>query len=91
MKKITFLLISTFAFFCSCKKEIDIPAYIQINTTLFNTKTGEGTSAQQIDHVGIYVDDQLFGIYEIPVSAPIEKLGNHKVDIRPFIFGIPGL
>lgn len=71
--------------FNSCKKDIEIPAYIHITAATFSAKSGEGTNQQAINHVGIYINDNLEGIYEVPVTFPILRKGQYTVELRPFI------
>jgi hypothetical protein len=86
--RISLFLILTAAIgfvFNSCKKDIEIPAYIHITAATFSAKSGQGTSQQAINHVGIYINDNLEGIYEVPVTFPILRKGQYTVELRPFI------
>lgn len=87
MRKISFslLLLSFGLVFNSCKKDIEVPAYIHVKEIQFTVKNGQGTELQNITHFGIYINDNLEGIYEAPVTFPVLKKGTQKVELRPFI------
>lgn len=69
----------------SCKKDIEVPAYLHIRSVDFKSKAGQGNSLQNITHVGIYIDDNLEGIYPVPSTFPILKKGFRKIAMRAFI------
>lgn len=87
MRKVIFIsVLFSFGFlFNSCKKDIEVPAYIHIPSAGFATSSGQGTDIQNIQFVGVYVDDNLEGIYELPITFPILKKGQKRVDIRAFV------
>lgn len=88
MRKTVFLVVTLLAvlFLNSCKRDIEVPAYLYITSPQFVTKSGEGTNLQVITHVGIYINDNLQGIYQIPGTIPVLSKGNNmRVEIRPFI------
>lgn len=75
-KLIIFLpLIFLFLFSISCRKfegDQTIPAYIKIDSISLETDYNtEGANTQKVTTVWIYVNDNLEGIYELPVFAPI--------------------
>lgn len=69
----------------SCKKEVTEPAYIYLDKATFSAKAGEGTSEQNIQYAGIYIEDQIQGIYQLPAHVPVISSGSKRVDIRAFI------
>lgn len=87
MRNTTFFLLLLFfgLVFNSCKKDIDIPSYIHVTSLEFTTKNGQGTPLQNINHFGIYINDNLEGIFEAPVTFPVLQTGTNKIEIRPFI------
>lgn len=83
---IFFLLLLSFGLvFNSCKKDIDIPSYIHVKSLEFTVKNGQGSPLQNITHFGVYINDNLEGIFEAPVTFPVLQTGTNKVEIRPFI------
>jgi hypothetical protein len=72
-------------FFTSCVQENDVPAYINIPSYSFTTTTGQGTSAQKISDVWVYVDGQSLGAYQIPARFPFVGVGKHEFLLFPGI------
>jgi hypothetical protein len=64
--------------FSSCVQENEVPAYISIPSFTFNTSLGQGTAAQKITDVWVYVDGQAFGAYQIPARFPFVGVGKHE-------------
>jgi hypothetical protein len=64
-------------FLTSCVKENAVPAYISIPSFSFTTTAGQGTSAQKISDVWVYVDGQSLGAYQIPARFPFVGVGKH--------------
>lgn len=87
MRKITFLLLlaSFGVFFNSCKKEIEIPSYLHIKKPTFKTKAGEGTDMQNIVHVGVFINDNLEGIFEAPLTLPLIRKGDFNIELRTYV------
>jgi hypothetical protein len=60
-----------------------IPSYIHIQsiglTTDYNT---EGSSSQNVTDAWVYIDDQIIGCFELPVTFPVLSEGNHTIKIR---------
>lgn len=76
------LLFIIFSFFsCDREKEL-IPAYIHIDKFILTTNTGEGTNSHKITDAWVYVDEQLIGAFELPVTFPVLWEGTHHVRIR---------
>ncbi len=85
-KNIFFLVLFSFGVFLnSCKKDIEIPAYIHVKKPTFKVGNGQGTDLQNINHVGIYINDNLEGIFEVPVTFPVLRKGSFTIEVRPFI------
>ena len=79
MKNILFLLF--LLFLLSCKKDIDtatVPAYIQIDSILFSNES----ITTNITDAWIYIDEQLQGVYEIPVIFPVLEEGVHLIRVK---------
>ncbi len=64
--------------FSGCVSENDVPAYITIPSFSFTTTTGQGTSAQKISDVWVYVDGQSLGAYQLPAHFPYVGVGKHE-------------
>jgi hypothetical protein len=64
--------------FSSCVPENDVPAYINIPSFSFTTTAGQGTSAQKISDVWVYVDGQSLGAYQLPARFPFVGVGKHE-------------
>lgn len=71
----------------SCKeKEETIPAYIRVNSfTLQTDYLTQGSNAHQITDAWVYLDGQLVGVFELPVTVPILASGNHEITLSPGI------
>lgn len=68
-----------------------IPAYIHIDKISLaknfsgfpNSSTGdEGSLSNKITDAWVYIDDQLIGCFELPVTFPVLSEGTHQVRIR---------
>ncbi|MCX6297198.1 MAG: hypothetical protein NTX97_14295 [Bacteroidetes bacterium] len=63
-----------------------VPSYIHIEkiglTTDYST---QGTNSSNISDAWVYVDEQLIGCFELPVTFPVLSEGSHTVKIRPGI------
>lgn len=68
-------------------KDVEIPTYLKIDSFSFETNySSEGSNSSKITDAWIYVDDQLQGIYELPVEFPvIATEGQHIVKVLPGI------
>lgn len=64
-----------------------IPAYIHIKKFTLTTKTdgSEGSNSHKITDAWVYVDDQIIGCFELPVTFPVISEGTHRVKIIPGI------
>ncbi|MDZ7879514.1 MAG: hypothetical protein U5L45_17690 [Saprospiraceae bacterium] len=72
------IVILLMLFLASCVKENPVPAYLNIPSFTFTTNLGEGTAAQKISDVWVYVDGQSLGAYQIPARFPFVGTGKHE-------------
>jgi hypothetical protein len=76
-------------FFTSCIKNNPDPSWIRIEkwelvaNPLLNT--GEGVLTHNFSDVWLYIDDQLIGVFELPVKIPVLVAGNKTVKAFPAI------
>jgi len=75
-----FILI--FSFFSCNKENNDIPSYVKIDDVdlLYNQDFGANT--ENITDVWFYIDDNLQGVYEMPVEFPILNEGIQNIRIK---------
>ncbi len=75
-----FILI--FSFFSCNKENNDIPSYVKIDDVdlLYNQDFGANTD--NITDVWFYIDDNLQGVYEMPVEFPILNEGIQNIRIK---------
>ena len=75
-----FILI--FSFFSCNKENNDIPSYVKIDDVdlLYNQDFGANT--ENITDVWFYIDDNLQGVYEMPVEFPILNEGTKNIRIK---------
>jgi hypothetical protein len=59
----------------------EIPSYVRINSISLqiNNAVTEGTGSHKITDAWVYVDGELIGGFEMPVSIPILKEGTHEI------------
>ncbi len=59
----------------------EIPSYVRINSIALqiNNNLIEGTGSHKITDAWVYVDGQLIGGFEMPVSIPILAEGTHEI------------
>ena len=64
--------------------EEGIPSYIHINSIQLqiNDSIKEGSSSHKITDAWIFIDDELLGAYELPVTFPVLKEGKHILKIK---------
>ena len=81
------LILACSSLFISCTNDSDeIPAYIKIDSTIFNVKnSSQGSPSSSISDVWVYVNNTLVGAYEVPAFFPVLKSGQCSVIIRPGI------
>jgi len=69
--------------FYSCNKEEPIPAYIHIDKIdVTSDLLTQGTASHSVVDAWVYVDEQLIGAFELPVTFPvITTEGTHSIKI----------
>ncbi|MCD4680770.1 MAG: hypothetical protein K8S00_10320 [Bacteroidales bacterium] len=85
---LTIFILFSIYFLISCKKESEelIPAYIHIDSISFSNNTGIGlTASHSITDAWVYIDNNLVGAFELPVTFPVLYENVHSVKIRPGI------
>ena len=65
----------------------EIPSYVRINSISLqiNNSQVEGTASHKITDAWIYIDGDLIGAFEMPVSVPILAEGAHTILVLPGI------
>ena len=64
----------------------EIPAYLHVDKFLFTTNYSvEGAASHKITDVGVYIDGNYQGYYEIPATIPILERGKHTLTLYPGI------
>jgi hypothetical protein len=71
--------------FNGCVKENEVPAYISVPSFSFTTVLGQGTAAQKISDVWVFLDGQSLGAYQIPARFPVLGTGKHEFLLFPGI------
>ena len=80
----------------SCNKfdgDQTVPSYLRIDTvTLQSEYYTQGSNTHNITDSWVYVNDQLYGVFELPALFPVLQSGSQKLEIRPGIMlnGISG-
>ena len=80
-KKIFFSILVITIFSCS-KKDNDIPSYVIIDNINLLTNPNFGENTENITDIWFYIDDNLQGVYEIPVQFPILETGIQNIRIK---------
>jgi hypothetical protein len=81
------ILVGAVTTFVSCEKlnpAETIPAYIKINAIKLNVPTdgSQGGSQSNFNCAWVYVDEELIGVFELPITFPVLKEGNKKIRIK---------
>ncbi|NQY66431.1 MAG: hypothetical protein HRT72_01725 [Flavobacteriales bacterium] len=73
-----------FALGCSKDKlKVNVPSYIHIEDITVSTDYyNEGSGSDNIVDAWILIDYQLIGVFELPVTLPVDHDGVHRIDIR---------
>lgn len=80
----------------SCNKfdgDQTVPSYLRIDTVILQSDYyTQGSNTHNITDSWVYVNDQLYGVFELPALFPVLQLGSQKLEIRPGIMlnGISG-
>jgi hypothetical protein len=81
-------IISCFLLFLfeACKKlnpDEPVPAYIHIERIDLKTNyLQQGSSSAKISDAWVYIDEQLIGCFELPVTFPVLYDGTHQIKVR---------
>lgn len=59
-----------------------IPAYIHIDSIAFEAGFGQGSSSHKITDAWVYIDGELIGAFQLPVTLPVLKKGEHELMIK---------
>jgi len=61
-----------------------IPAYIHIDKITLSTATdgSQGTNSHKITDAWVYIDEELIGCFELPVTFPVLYEGTHQLKIK---------
>lgn len=66
----------------SCKGiDEPIPAYLHIDSLDIAVKAGQGNNIHQIKAIEAYSDGELLGIFELPATIPLHRVGKSKISI----------
>jgi hypothetical protein len=76
-----FKVVLVFMLFNSCVKENPVPAYLYIPSFSLTAKTSEGSSAQKITDAWVYVDGEINGVFQMPITLPVVEMGQHEISI----------
>ncbi len=78
-----FLCLVVIISLASCKKNDLVPSYIHIDKiTLNSTYETDGSNSSKICDAWVYIDGNLIGIYELPVTFPVLATGSHEIMVR---------
>lgn len=83
-----YLSITIIVLFSSCEvfdKEEKIPAYIHIDKINFTTTSEQGSNSNKITDAWVYIDDEIIGAFELPVTFPVLWEGSHTITVKPGI------
>ena len=80
LNKFILLLLILFCF--ACNKNDEIPSYLKIDNVSLNYDPNFGSNSENITDVWVYVEENLQGVYEIPVEFPILQEGLKNIRIK---------
>jgi hypothetical protein len=65
------------------EKDGPIPAYIRIEKFTVQTKSdnSQGSGAHAIEDAWLYVENELIGVFEVPVTVPVIAIGKKRITI----------
>lgn len=71
----------------SCTKNPDNPSWLKIEPWTLNDNPDavEGELTHKFSDAWVYVDNELMGVFELPVKLPILKKGNLRIKVFPTI------
>lgn len=87
MKFFTKIGLISLLFLSSCIKNNPDPSWIKIENWILNENLDveEGELNHNFTDVYVSVDNQIVGIFELPVRLPLLEEGEHKIDLYPVI------
>ena len=80
--RITYKIFIFLFIFISCKKDDKIPSYLKVNNVNLNYNQNFGSITENITDVWVYIEDNLQGIYEIPVEFPVLEEGIKNIRVK---------
>jgi hypothetical protein len=75
------LLLTSLLTGVSCVPENTVPAYIHVPAFKTEANLGQGTSAQKITDVWVFVNGQINGVFPLPATVPIMELGKQDITL----------
>jgi hypothetical protein len=75
------LLLTSLLTGVSCVPENTVPAYILVPAFKTEANVGQGTSAQKITDVWVFVNGQINGVFPLPATVPITELGKQDITL----------
>ena len=80
--RITYKIFIFLFIFISCEKNEKIPSYIKVNDVNLNYNQNFGSITENITDVWVYIEDNLQGVYEIPVEFPVLEEGIKNIRVK---------
>lgn len=68
--------------FISCEKDDKIPSFLKVNNVNLNYNQNFGSITENITDVWVYIEDNLQGVYEIPVEFPVLEEGIKNIRVK---------
>ena len=80
--RITYKIFIFLFIFISCEKDNKIPSYLKVNNVNLNYNQNFGSITENITDVWVYIEDNLQGVYEIPVEFPVLEEGIKNIRVK---------
>ena len=80
--RITYKIFVFLFIFISCEKDDKIPSYLKVNNVNLNYNQNFGSITENITDVWVYIEDNLQGVYEIPVEFPVLEEGIKNIRVK---------
>ena len=80
--RITYKIFIFLFIFISCEKDDKIPSYLKVNNVNLNYNQNFGSITENITDVWVYIEDNLQGVYEIPVEFPVIEEGIKNIRVK---------
>lgn len=79
---LSIIIIYTFITCSKIDKSEQRPAFLKIDNIEFNTNySQQGSNSSKISDAWVYIDNKLIGIFDLPTTVPITKIGNREIKI----------